>query len=110
MIPHNLNDTLSSFTLFYVIWDSRLQNAVIKFGNIIIGDIAIDICTLEREIGYWTTFLTPDDGVRESFSLLNKHVSDLSRLATIQRGSSTYYGLQVHHHKIIHVLKEPFVK
>jgi len=70
-----------------------LQNAVINFANMIIGDIAIDISTLEREISYWTTFrfLTPNDGVRESFSLLMKHVSDLSKLATIQTYPRTFY-------------------
>jgi hypothetical protein len=70
-----------------------LQNAVINFGNMIVGDIAIDISTLEREISYWTTFrfLTPNDGVRESFSLLNKHVSDLSMLTTIQGYPRTFY-------------------
>ena len=72
----------------------------------IIGDIAIDISTLEREISYWTTFrfLTPNDGVRESFSLLKKHVSDLSKLTTIQRYPLTFYDL-VHHPKMVHVLK-----
>ncbi|PAN13120.2 hypothetical protein PAHAL_2G370900 [Panicum hallii] len=70
-----------------------LQNAVINFGNMIVGDIAIDISTLEREISYWTTFrfLTPNDGVRESFSLLNKHISDLSMLTTIQGYPRTFY-------------------
>jgi hypothetical protein len=64
-----------------------LQNGVINFANVIIGDIAIDICTLEREICYWTSFsfLTPNDGVTESFSLLRKHVSDLSKITTIQK-------------------------
>ncbi|KAG2636895.1 hypothetical protein PVAP13_2NG479900, partial [Panicum virgatum] len=73
-----------------------LQNDVINFGNMIIGDIAIDISTLEREISYWTTFifLTSNDGVRESFSLLKKHVSDLSKLTTIQRYPLTFYDLQ----------------
>jgi hypothetical protein len=87
-----------------------LQNAVINFGNMIVGDIAIDISTLEREISYWTTFrfLTPNDGVRESFSLLNKHISDLSMLTTIQGYPRTFYD-QVQRHKMIHVLKILFV-
>ncbi|CAL5086773.1 unnamed protein product [Urochloa decumbens] len=73
-----------------------LQNAVINFGNMIIGDISIDISTLKREIGYWTAFrfLTPNDGVRESFSLMKKYVSDLNKLATIRRDSLTCYYLQ----------------
>jgi len=107
--------SLLCLTLFYLILnysrllndDSHLlQNAVINFANMIIGDIAIDISTIEREISYWTTFrfLTPNDGVRESFSLLMKHVSDLSKLATIQTYPRTFYD-QVHHPKIIHVLK-----
>jgi len=94
--------SLLCLTLFYLILnysrlandDSHLlQNAVVNFANMIIGDIAIDISTLEREISYWTTFrfLTPNDGVRESFSLLMKHVSDLSKLATIQTYPRTFY-------------------
>lgn len=73
----------------------------------IIGDIAIDISTLEQEISYWAcfTFLTPNDRVRESVSLLQKHVSDLSKLATIRSDSHICYGIQVQHHKMIHVLK-----
>ena len=106
---------LLHLALFYLILnysrlsndDSHLlQNAVINFGNMIIGDIAIDISTLEREISYWTTFifLTSNDGVRESFSLLKKHVSDLSKLTTIQRYPLTFFD-QVHHPKMVHVLK-----
>ncbi|TVU35544.1 hypothetical protein EJB05_17440, partial [Eragrostis curvula] len=74
-----------------------LQNAVINFGNMIIGDIAIDISTIKREISYWTAFrfLTPNDRVSESFSLLDKHVSDLSKLTTIRRNPFTCYSIQV---------------
>lgn len=74
----------------------------------VIGDIAIDISSIKREISYWISFrfLAPNDGVRESFSFLKRHVSDLSMLTTIQRDYSfTCYGLQVQHHKMIHVLK-----
>ncbi|KAF8759218.1 hypothetical protein HU200_010247 [Digitaria exilis] len=74
-----------------------LQNAVVNFGNMVIGDIAIDISSLKQEISYWISFrfLAPNDGVRESFSFLEKNVSDLSMFTTIQRDFSfTCYGLQ----------------
>ncbi|KAL6639360.1 hypothetical protein ACP70R_023090 [Stipagrostis hirtigluma subsp. patula] len=73
-----------------------MQNAIINFGNIIIGDIAINLSSLEREMCSWMSFgfLTPNDKVTESVSLLGKHVSDLDKLTAIRRDSLTCNGIQ----------------
>lgn len=74
-----------------------LQNAAVNFANIIIGDIAIDLAILEREISYWISyrFLTSNDKVTECVSLLKKHVSDLDKFTAIRKNSLTSYNIQV---------------
>ncbi|KAL6647770.1 hypothetical protein ACP70R_015207 [Stipagrostis hirtigluma subsp. patula] len=78
--------------------DSHLiQNAVINFGNTIIGDIAIDLSTLGWEMSAWmsTKFLIPNDQVTKNAPVLRKHISDLDRLTKVQRRSQMIYnGIQ----------------
>jgi hypothetical protein len=100
---------LSSLTLFgLILIYSRLSddathvlhNAVINFANMIIGNVVIDISTLEREIRYWMgfQFLTPNDKVRESVSVLEKHFKDLRLLATTESDSFPFSKIEVQHH------------
>lgn len=97
---------MSSLTLFDLIWNySRLsdegsdllQNAIVNFANIIIGDIVINLATLEREISYWSSFrfLTSNDRVKESVSLLGKHVSDLDKYTATKENSLASFHIQV---------------
>ncbi|KAL6880532.1 hypothetical protein ACP4OV_012097 [Aristida adscensionis] len=67
----------------------RIQNAIINFGNTIIGDIAIDLSTLGGDLTSWMSlkFLTPNDQVTAYVSALRKHVSDLDSLIKVQRHS-----------------------
>ncbi|KAK8458638.1 hypothetical protein SEVIR_3G410900v4 [Setaria viridis] len=73
-----------------------LQNAIVNFANIIIGDIAINLATLERGISYWSSFrfLTSNDRVKESVSLLGKHVSDLDKYTATKENSLTSFHIQ----------------
>ncbi|KAK3131624.1 hypothetical protein QOZ80_6AG0509000 [Eleusine coracana subsp. coracana] len=66
-----------------------IQNTVITFANMITGEIAINLSSLEQEMCSWMglRFLTPNDKVTESVSLLRKHITDLDKVAAIRSDS-----------------------
>ncbi|CAL5087354.1 unnamed protein product [Urochloa decumbens] len=71
---------------------SQIHNAIIGFGNTIVGDIAHDLSNLERDLASWLQWdmLMPNDTVTRSLLLMNKSMLDMDKFTAIRSSYSIY--------------------
>ncbi|CAL5063387.1 unnamed protein product [Urochloa decumbens] len=71
---------------------SQIHNAIIGFGNTIVGDIAHDLSNLERDLASWVQWdmLMPNDTVTRSRLLMNKSMLDMDKFTAIRSSYSIY--------------------
>ncbi|KAF7066613.1 hypothetical protein CFC21_072566 [Triticum aestivum] len=68
----------------------HICNSILKFGNLIVGDIAHDVTDLEQDLHSWMRMLTQNDEVTQSLLLMWRHQIDLDIFNVIQSSGSIY--------------------